>query len=161
MFDTGNNESFDYDIIVDKYSNEYTEYKRRELGNYLIRFKATADHPLVGKELTMRDLRNEKFITLESELGMNSILFDCCKNAGFYPNIVLQTNDRQCFMDSSVAGLGLGLWLDSDNEPAPAGMVDLNVKDLRLSSSVCLYHKHANINDQLKDFVDFITQKEF
>ena len=161
MFDTNNSQLFDYDIIIDKPTDEYTEYRCQELGNYEICFKAIPEHPLVGKTLTMRDLRNERFITLEIELGINSILFDCCKNAGFYPNIVLQTNDRQCFMDSTAAGIGLGLWLNSELDPPPRELVDLDVKDLRLSSSVCLYYKQSGLNEQLKDFVDFLMTREF
>lgn len=161
MFDINNSETFDYDIIIDKDDSKYTEYKRRELGSYQICFNAVREHPLVGKELMMRDLRNESFITLESELGMNSILFDCCKNAGFYPNIVLQTNDRQCFQESAEAGLGLGLWLKSEQDPPPRDLVDLNVKDLQLRSAVYLYYKHACTDEQIVDFIEFILTKDF
>lgn len=161
MFDTSNRECFDYDIIIDKPCDDYTEYRRRELGNYQICFKAVSDHPLVGKPLTMRDLRNERFVTLEIELGANSILFDCCKNAGFYPNIVLQTNDRQCFTESTAAGVGLGLWLESALDPAPRGLVDLDVRDMRLSSSVCLYYKQGILDDQLNGFVEYLADCDF
>ena len=161
MFDTSNQESFDYDIIIDKPCDGYTEYRRRELGSYQISFKAVPDHPLVGKPLTMRDLRNERFVTLEIELGANSILFDCCKNAGFYPNIVLQTNDRQCFMDSTAAGIGLGLWLNSALDPAPRGLVDLDVRDLHLNSSVCLYYKQGVFDEQLNGFVEYLSACDF
>ncbi len=161
MFAVNNDEAFNYDVIVDKDNGTYQEYKRRELGSYPLCFKTVRNHPLVGKTLMMRDLRNESFITLESELGMNSILFDCCKNAGFYPNIVLQTNDRQCFQESSQAGIGLGLWLKCDQDPAPNDLVDLDVRDLQLRSSVYLYYKHACTNAQIRDFVEFILSKEF
>ena len=161
MFDVDNNVSADYDLIIDKDCDLYHEYKRHELGNYRICFKATEDHPLVDKELTMRDLRHERFITLEYELGLNSSLFECCKNAGFYPNIVLQTNDRQCFRQGAAAGIGIGLWLQSDLAPAPEGLVDLKVKDLHLRHTLYLYYKNNIVNEQLKDFISFLTSKEF
>ncbi len=161
MFDVNRDASLDYDVIIDKENDTYTEYKSRELGSYPLCFMAVRTHPLVGKTLTMRDLRNESFITLESELGKNSILFDCCKNAGFYPNIVLQTNDRQCFQEGSEAGIGLGLWLKCDQDPAPKDLVDLDVKDLQLRSSVYLYYKPDCTNAQIRDFAEFILSKHF
>lgn len=161
MFDANSDDSLDYDLIIDKDSTMYREYKRRELGNYEICFKAVPDHPLVGKELTMRDLRNENFITLEYELGLNSTLFECCKIADFYPNIVLQTNDRQCFRRAAKEGIGIGLWLNSNLAPAPKNLVDLDVKDLDIRYTIYLYYKNLSANEHLKNFFDFIMQKEF
>lgn len=161
MFDVDNNVASDYDLIIDKYCESYQEYKRHELGNYRICFKATPEHPLVGKELTMIDLRHERFITLEYELGLNSSLIECCKNAGFYPNIVLQTNDRQCFRQSAASGIGLGLWLKSELAPPPEGLVDLEVTDLQLRHTLYLYYKNNIVNEQLKDFISFLTSKNF
>lgn len=161
MFDVDNDTSSDYDLIIDKHGDIYNEYKRHELGNYKICFKATPDHPLIGKELSMIDLRNERFITLEYELGLNSSLFECCKSAGFYPNIVLQTNDRQCFRQSAAAGIGIGLWLQSELAPPPEGLVDLVVKDLHLRHTLYLYYKSGVVNEQLKDFISFMTSKNF
>lgn len=161
MFDANSDDSLDYDLIIDKDSNLYKEYKRRELGNYEICFKAVPDHPLVGNELTMRDLRNENFITLEYELGLNSTLFECCKIADFYPNIVLQTNDRQCFRRAAKEGIGIGLWLNSSLAPAPKNLVDLDVKDLDIRYTLYLYYKNLSANEHLKNFFDFIMQKDF
>lgn len=161
MFDVDNNVSSDYDLIIDKDCDSYHEYKRHELGNYKICFKAPPEHSLVGKELMMKDLRHERFITLEYELGLNSSLLDCCKNAGFYPNIVLQTNDRQCFRQSAAAGIGIGLWLQSELAPAPEGLVDLSVKDLQLRHTLYLYYKNNIVSEQLKDFISFLTSKSF
>ena len=161
MFDADSDEDLDYDLIIDKDSNLYGEYKRRVLGSYDICFKAVPEHPLVGADLMMRDLRNEKFITLEYELGLNSTLLECCKNADFYPNIVLQTNDRQCFRCAAQEGIGIGLWLNSNLAPAPENLVDLRVRDLDINYTLYLYYKNLNKNEQLKDFFDFITGKEF
>ena len=161
MFDSTNNDSLDYDLIIDKDSNLYNEYKRRELGNYDIAFRAVPEHPLVGQELMMKDLRNEKFITLEYELGLNSTLFECCKNADFYPNIVLQTNDRQCFRVAAQEGIGIGLWLNSNLAPPPDNLIKLKVKDLDIRYTLYLYYKNLTSNEQLKDFVEFITMKDF
>lgn len=161
MFDVDNNSSQDFDLIIDKNCDMYTEYYRRELGNYKVGFMAVPDHPMIGKEILMKDLRNERFITLEYELGLNSTLFECCKNAGFYPNIVLQTNDRQCFQHSAKEGIGIGLWLKSRFAPPPEGLMDLNVTDMHLSHTLYLYYKNNIVSEQLKDFINFLISKEF
>lgn len=161
MFDVDNNSSSDFDLIIDKSCDAYKEYYRRELGNYKVGFMTVPDHPLAGKEVMMKNLRNERFITLEYELGLNSTLFECCKNAGFYPNIVLQTNDRQCFRRSAEENIGIGLWLKTKLAPPPEGLVDLNVTDLHLSHTLYLYHKNSIVNEQLKSFIKFLTEKDF
>ena len=161
MFDVDNKVSADFDLIIDKHCDMYTEYFRRELGNYKVGFMAVPEHVMAGKDILMKDLRNERFITLEYELGLNSTLFECCKNADFYPNIVLQTNDRQCFQQSAKAGVGIGLWLKSKLAPPPEGLVDLNVTDLNLSHTLYLYCKNGIVSEQIKDFVKFLISKEF
>ena len=160
MFDADNDNPTDYDFIIDKVGDLYREYKRRELGSYSLCFKAVPEHPLVGKELSLRDLRNEKFITLEYELGLNSTLIDCCKAADFHPNIVLQTNDRQCFRHAAEEGIGIGLWINSTLAPAPERLVNLNISDLQTRRhTLYLYHKNISTNEELRSFADFITAK--
>lgn len=160
MFDADGEHNLDYDFIIDKVGDLYADYKRRELGSYSLCFKAIPEHPLVGKEMTMRDLRNEKFITLEYELGLNSTLIECCKSADFHPNIILQTNDRQCFRNAAEEGIGIGLWIDSTLAPAPERLVNLNITDLRTRRhTLYLYHKNISASEQLKSFADFITAK--
>lgn len=161
MFDTDNTDVSDFDLIIDKRSDMYVEYLRSKLGSYSICFKAVPTHPLVGKELTMRDLRNERFITLEYELGSNSTLYECCKNADFHPNIVLQTNDRQCFQRAASEGIGIGLWLNSSLAPTPENLVELDVKDLQLGHTVYLYYKNNGMSEQLKDFISYLRSREF
>ena len=161
MYDVNNDDTSGYDIIIDKSNDAYPEYRRRELGNYKVCFRAVQDHPLAGKTIMMKDLRNENFITLEYELGVNSTLFECCKNAGFYPNIVLQTNDRQCFRMAAEAGIGLGLWLKTDIAPPPTNLVELDVTDLQIRHTIYLYYNHTPINDRLKDFISFLSEMEY
>lgn len=161
MFDVNNHEGYEYDLIIDKDNGAYPEYKRRELGNYPVCFCATQDHPLVGKELTMKDLRNERFITLEYDLGVNSSLFEYCKNAGFYPEIVLQTNDQHCFRSSAEAGIGLGLWLKTKLAEWPKNLVELSVRDLQMRHVLYLYYKNGIANEEILNFIDFLSSKDF
>ena len=161
MLDADNRSEAEYDIIIDKSNTQYKEYKRHELGNYRICFMAPPEHPLVDKDLVMKDLRHERFITLEYELGTNSTLFECCKNADFYPDIVLQTNDREYFRRAASEGIGIGLWLNSSLAPAPKNLVELKVNDLQIRHTLYLYQRNNILNDQVKDFIEFLKSKEF
>lgn len=161
MLDADNRSESEYDIIIDKSNTQYKEYKRHELGNYRICFMAPPEHPLVDKDLVMKDLRHERFITLEYDLGTNSTLFECCKNADFYPDIVLQTNDRQYFRRAASEGIGIGLWLNSPLAPAPKNLVELKVNDLQIRHTLYLYQRNNILNDQVKDFIEFLKSKEF
>lgn len=161
MLDADNRSEAEYDIIIDKSNTQYKEYKRHELGNYRICFMAPPEHPLVDKDLVMKDLRHERFITLEYDLGTNSTLFECCKNADFYPDIVLQTNDRQYFRRAASEGIGIGLWLNSPLAPAPKNLVELKVNDLQIRHTLYLYQRNNILNDQVKDFIEFLKSKEF
>jgi DNA-binding transcriptional LysR family regulator len=161
MLDTDNRSESEYDIIIDKSNTQYKEYKRHELGNNQICFMAPPEHPLVDKDLVMKDLRHERFITLEYDLGTNSTLFECCKNADFYPDIVLQTNDREYFRRAASEGIGIGLWLNSPLAPAPKNLVELKVNDLQIRHTLYLYQRNNILNDQVKDFIEFLKSKEF
>ena len=118
------------------------------------------DSPLVGKILTMRDLRNEPFLTMDSENELHSALLEGCKNADFYPNIVMRTNDPQCYKRCAQAGLGIGLWRKYD-DPKNDNLAYLTVEDFHARQTMFLYYKRAALNKQLKEFVDFLITRKF
>ena len=150
----------DFDIIIDKDIDKYSEYKKSELCSYQLCFRACEDSPLIGKELTMRDLRHQPFVTMESENELNSVLFESCASAGFYPNVAMHTNDQQCYKYFTQAGHGISLWRKY-NTPASEKMVNLNVTDFHARQTICLYHKTPVTSPTLASFIDFIRKTEF
>lgn len=158
MFSQEDAKPEDFDLIVDKDNGAYPDYERWELCSNPLRFRAHKNSPLAGKELTMKDLRNERFVTMEEE-NMDSTLLAVCKKAGFYPNIVMLTNDSQCYERSAQAGL-ISLW-KAYNEPLPDGLVDLNVTDFQERQTIYLYYKPNAINASIRNFIDFLKSVEF
>ena len=149
----------DYDLIIDKTVDKYPDYERYELSSHQLCFRACADHPLVGKELTMRDLRHQSFITMETEDELNSVLFESCKKAGFYPNVVVQTNDPDHYKYSTRHGLGISLW-KKYKTPQPDQLVNLSVSDFQFRQTMYLYYKRGAMSDALRGFIDHLIARE-
>ena len=160
MFDISDADISDYDIIIDKDIDKYNEYKKIELCSYQLCFRAAEGSPLLGKELTMSDLRHQPFVTMETENELNSVLFESCAAAGFYPNVVMQTNDQQCYKYFTQAGLGISLWRKYD-EPTFDKIQNLNVSDFHARQTMCLYYKSSFMNSALGNFIDFLHKTEF
>ena len=149
----------DYDIIIAEGTDDYPEYERRELCSFQLCFTAPADSPLVGRRLTMKDLRNESFITMDLE-SESSVLVTECKKAGFSPNIVVRTNDPHYYKKCAQMGLGIGLWRKyavlSDSE-----LSYLTVEDFDARQTMYLYYKHTPMSRSLKEFIDFLMTRQF
>lgn len=160
MFNVSDAEMSRYDMIIDKDISRYSEYNKIELCSYRLCFRAVADSALVDRELTMKDLRHQPFVTMEKEKELNSVLFESCKAAGFYPNIAVQTNDPQYYKYATQAGLGISLWrkyISSQND----GLVNLSVSDFYARQTINLYYKAPLANTAASNFIDFLKHREF
>ena len=160
MFNANNDVPSQYDVIVDQECDAYPEYNQRELCSFQLCFKAPANSPLVGKMLTMKDLRNQSFITMDTNTELNSALLEGCKNADFYPNIVIRTNDPSYYTRCVQNKLGIGLWRKY-NDPKNDGLEYLTVTDFHARQTMYLYFKRNTGNEALNSFVDFLTAREF
>ena len=65
-------------------------------------------NPLANTELTsVNMLENERFITMTGDSSITRITLKCCADAGFTPNIAIQTDDP--FYIRKYIELGLGI----------------------------------------------------
>ena len=99
-------------------------------------------------------------ITMEEENELDSTLFENCKKASFYPNIVIRTNDPIYYKYCTQEGLGISLWRKYKT-PQSDGLVNLSVKDLQARQTMYLYYKRNEANEQVKDFIHFLSEREF
>ena len=159
-FNISNTDMMEYDLIIDKDITKYSEYKKIELCSYRLCFRTVADSPLVDKELSMKDLRHQPFVTMEKETELNSVLFESCKAAGFYPNIVVQTNDPQYYKYATQAGLGISLWRKYST-PQNDGLVNLSVSDFYARQTINLYYKPPHSNAAVSNFIEFLKHRSF
>lgn len=160
VFNASDADIAQFDLIIDKDVEKYRDYKKFELCSYQLCFRAVEGSPLTGKKLTMRDLRHQPFVTMEIENELNSVLFDSCKAAGFYPNVVMQTNDQQCYKYCTQANIGISLWRKYSSKSSDR-LVNLDVSDFHARQTICLYYKSAHLAPALTEFIEYLKQKEF
>ena len=90
-FNTENMEQFD--IIIDAASADYGGFEAVPIIREGIRIAASEENPLCSQSLTLRQLRDQPFITMYKGSSMQRITVECCQKAGFYPNIIIESDD--------------------------------------------------------------------
>lgn len=144
-----------YDVIIDVYSEKYADYEWFELRQEQVRFCVATDHPLAGKDLTMKQLKGQSFVTMGGNI--HAYIENACRNVGFTPNVIAQVNDITCFRKLMRCGTAIGYRRDrTDN--ANLGLCYLNVTDFKLIQHMCAFHK-KEISGPVKNFVEYLRTK--
>ncbi len=69
------------------------------------------NNPLADKQnLCLSDLENERFITMNNKSGLYRLTNEICNNAGFVPNIVIQSDDPFYIRKYVEMGMGISLF---------------------------------------------------
>ena len=159
-FDFDNNNYENYDIIIDELTDAYHEYEKFELCSLRIRVACSPNSPLCGKQLTLKQLCNQHFITFGEKSNLHKILMNSCKRAGFTPDIVIKVNDHVCYQKCIASGLVLGLSRDYAHKPRDNKTTFLDVKDFNERQTICAFYKKEANYGYVKHFLDFIRSKE-
>lgn len=159
-FDLESSDIDSYNLIIDEQTDRYAEYKRFELCSMRIRIKAAADNPLCGRELTMAQLRQQSFVTMGKGSNLHKILLRACKNAGFTPNIVMETNDSLCYGKCISSGMGIGLSRENLAHTSTSTAY-LDVTDFEERQIFYGYYKPNEANEHTKDFIRFLRCRDF
>lgn len=157
-FDFDANDAESYDIIVDDDLQKYPEYENFELCSRRILLKASKDMNLFNRKLSLKQLRNQQFISMGDKSSMHNILIDACKRAGFSPNIVVECNDIQCYRKCLESGIGIGYGRD-DPEESSSNVRFLDVSDFNARQTVYGFYKTQGLTDTLQHFLDFLKSK--
>ena len=145
----------DYDVIIDVASDKYVDYKCFELRQEQVRFCVATDHPLAGKDLTMKQLKGQSFVTMGGNI--HAYIEKACLDAGFTPNVVAQVNDIFCYRKLMRSGTAIGYRRDrADN--ANLGLCYLNVTDFKLIQRMCVYYKE-DMGGPVQNFVEYLRTK--
>lgn len=161
-FDAKENNLEDYDLIIDEDSDIYTDFKKFELYSVRLRIKAAVDSPLCRRALTLSQLRNQNFITMGKDTNMHNILCKACKNAGFTPNIVMETNDMQCYSRCLASGMGIGLSREKLSEKSGNFKIEsLQVTDFEERQTFYVYYKQNETTKSIQEFIDFLRCRNF
>ena len=160
VFDFQDADLSGYDIIIDKKSNRYPEYKVLPLFSTSLRIKCAKGHPLCGRKLTLRQLSSQKYISMGEDSNMHKILTQACNRAGFSPDIAIVCNDIECYEKLIASGMGVGVGREGGECYANSFMECLDVEDFREQYCVCLYYKEATYYGNIRSFIDFLKMKQ-
>lgn len=155
VFDFDTTDTENYDIIIDDAPEKYIEYENFELCSMRILLKACADSPLCGRRLTLNQLQNHPFLSMGEQSSMHHILINACKRAGFNPNIVVQSNDTQCYKKCLESGIGIGLGRDDPQEYS-ANIKFLNVTDFDARQTVYAFYKKQHAYGNIEHFINYL-----
>ncbi len=162
VFDMSEENTEPYDIIIDEHTDKYEGYRKFELYSTRVHIKASLDSPLAGRTLTMSQLRHQPFVTMGKDSNLYKILIRACKNAGFTPNIVMETNDAKCYGKCISGGMGIGLGRERTRPSNVAlGHVYLKVIDFDERQTFYGYYKDTGVGKHIFEFIDFLRKWEF
>lgn len=144
----------DYDIIIDEDKDSYFEYEKIKLFSMPVKLMCAKTHSLARQKLTLKDLANEKFVSIGEGSNMHRILLSACKRAGFLPDISIVCNDIECYDKFIAMGLGVAVGTER-NHPHIAY---LDVEDFTTTYTVCAYYKKEACYGNVKSFIDFLKK---
>ncbi len=158
VFDFEATDTESYDIIIDDRPDKYLDYENFELCSTRILLKACTDSPLCGRSLTLARLKNQPFLSMGEQSSMHRILINACSRAGFNPNIVVQSNDTQCYRKCLESGIGIGIGRDDPAE-YNSKVKFLNVTDFDARQTVYGFYKKQHAYGNVEHFINFLKNK--
>lgn len=135
----------------------------QELGVELekICIKASKDSPLVGQQLSFRQLREQPFVMTRKSSGVRKLLESTAKRHGFVPNVAIECNDSYCLLRYVKTGMGLTLGsYRALSDEVEKDVVALDIIDFNEIQSVYVYHRRFEPGDcTLLEFCEFLKCK--
>ena len=148
----------DYDIIVGPSNKDLNEYENFEFSRYSVRIEALSSDPLVGHKITLEQLRDRYFVTLnrEKQNGGFQTLKNACIAHGFVPKIMLECNDYECRDLCVLSGAALGINLVGRHASTLSNVEFLDVTDFNEQVVNYFHYKRSAYTGALKLFIDFV-----
>ena len=158
VFDFGDTDYQNYDIIIDENNNTYGDFENFQLFSMKIRLKASSDSPLINKKICLNQLKNESFVSLNENSNMHKLLLKNCENAGFTPTIIAQINDIECHEKIIESGIAIGLGRESTRNTSRR-ISNLDISDFDEMYVVNTYYRKSSEYGNVKSFLDFLRKK--
>ena len=147
-----------FDIIIDEKNDRYSGMEAFLLSVEDICVKSSKSNPLTNKILSFKDLRDHDFLVSQKGGRMWQLLEKHASKNGFIPKVSLESNDRQCLIRYTEAGLGL--LLGSKNalrDESEKNLTALNVIDFNETQSVYVYFNPESVRDiSVNSFLSFL-----
>lgn len=149
-----------FDIIIDEQTNLYSSKEGFLLSVEEICVKTSKINPLTNTKrvLTFKDLKNYDFLVSQKGGRMWQVLEKNASKNGFIPKVSLASNDRQCLIRYTEAGMGL--LLGSKNallDDSEKNLTQLNIIDFNETQTVYVYYNPESIRDiSINSFLSFL-----
>lgn len=120
----------DFDILIsDTFPCEHSE--KIVLNHEDIYVAMNKNHALANKSnVSIEDLKNERFITMTASSSMKNIMIKACEKAGFFPEFAIQTHSPGYLHTYIEMGLGLSFVPAHWSEKYPCDLVFKKIKNL-------------------------------
>ena len=151
----------DYDIIMDDDKDIYADYKKFELYSLRLYLRCASNDPICQKQLSLHDLCDRAFVSMDRESNMQRILTNACIRKGFRPKIAAFCNDIECYEKLVAMGMGIGIGRDrlfTFNENNKAETTRLNISDFNEHYTVYVYYRERDYFGNVKKLIDFIKE---
>ncbi|MBE5774313.1 MAG: LysR family transcriptional regulator [Clostridiales bacterium] len=148
----------DYDVIIDDSKDIYSDYKKFELYSMRLNLKCAANDPICQRRLSLGDLCDRSFVSMEQDSNMHRILMQVCTRVGFHPRISAFCNDIECYDKLIAAGMGIGIGREdyaAGHRNVHTGIRDLDVSDFNEHYTVYVYYREKEYYGNIKSLVDF------
>ncbi len=149
----------DYDIIIDDNPEKYFEYESFEFCNKRIYLMASSNNPLCNRQLKLKELYNQPFISTGEHTSTHKMLLKACQNEGFTPNFIIQTNDLLCYNRYMEAGIGIGVSRCDSYNSENKNLKCLDVSDFVARQAIYVFYKNNSLDKSIKDFLGFLKSK--
>ena len=151
----------DYDIIIDDDKDIYSDYEKFELYSLRLYLRCTANDPLCQQRLSLHDLCDRPFVSMDRESNMHRILTNACTRKGFRPKIAAFCNDIECYEKLVAMGMGIGIGRERllpVNGTDKVQIANLNVSDFNEHYTVYVYYREREYFGNVKKLIDFIKE---
>lgn len=151
----------DYDIIMDDDKDIYADYKKFELYSLRLFLRCASGDPICQKQLSLRDLCDRAFVSMDPQSNMHRILTNACIRKGFRPKIAAFCNDIECYEKLVAMGMGIGIGRERllpVNRATNIETAKLNVSDFNEHYTVYVYYRERDYFGNVKKLIDFIKE---
>jgi len=158
--DNKNSGEMNCDLLINSTKQKITDDNVITLLEEEILLAVPKDHPsALRKRIRLEEVATEAFISLQKGKDLSDITSSFCKDSGFEPNIILESDDPSTIRGLISAGLGVAFL------PAITwhGVADSNIKLLSISNINCKRYINASCrqgrycSDSTKLFLDFVV----
>ncbi len=159
IHDYSSTDHSNYDIIIDE-QNHYKGFSQKPIYKETIKIIASKNSPLNNKQLTLNDLRPYPFITMSDGSSLNKITKKVCQNAGFNPNIIVESDDTIDIINYIEEGLGISFVSEKITEHYKNNNIsNLNVVDFDYKRITYIYlNNNLKVSKAAKMFYEYMDE---